>query len=104
MKDGIIELDSESAKEIEFTSNNFQDFLWKVGEYIYISFIKSLNPGQGKLSSLFNNIQKKGFGIKVPTPFPLMEAICKQKGFKLTSEYNKQYNEAVEVWVLEQLK
>jgi len=63
MKDGIIEPDSEFAKEIE-----------------------------------------KGFGIKVPTPFPLMEAICKQKGFKLTSEYNKQYNEAVEVWVLEQLK
>jgi len=104
MKDGIIELNSKFANEIGFTSNNFSGFLWKVGGYIYISYIKSLNPGQGKLSSLFNNIQKKGFGIKVPTPFSLMESICKQKGFKLTYERDNHYNEKVDVWVLEKQK
>ena len=88
MKDGIIELDTEFAKEIGFTSDKFQGYLWKVGNYIYISVIKSNNRKQGNLTSLFNAIQEKGFGIKVPTPFPLMEAICKKKGFETTIERN----------------
>lgn len=102
MKEGIIELDSDFAKEIGFTSDKFQGYLWKVEDYIYISFIKSINREQGNLSSLFSTIQEKGFGIKVPTPFPLMESICKQKGFTKTFEHHKQFNEEVDVWILEQ--
>ena len=101
MKDGIIKLDSEFAKEIGFTSDKFEGYLWKVENCIYISVIKSIRLFQGNLSSLFFSIRKKGFTIKVPSPLPLMESICKQKGFKKTFEYHKQYNEEVDVWVLE---
>ena len=104
MKDGIIILDGKFATEIGFTCDKFEGYLWKKGDYIYISVIKSLNPRYGDLSTLFDSIQEKGFGIKVPTPFPLMESICKRKGFKLSSEHHKEYNESVDVWVSEQPK
>ena len=105
MKDKIIELDTEFAKEIGFTSDKFEGFLWKVEKYIYISCIKSIRPKQGNLSSLFNAIREKGFGIEVPSPFPLMEFICEQKGFKKTVEYNDIHNVGnVEMWVLERMK
>lgn len=104
MKDGIIILDGKFATEIGFTCDKFEGYLWKVGDYIYISLIKSLNPGHRDLSTLFNSILKKGYGIKVPTPFPRMESICKRKGFKLTTEPHKEYNETVDVWILEKMK
>lgn len=102
-EEGIIEPDTEFAKEIGFTSDKFVgiSYLWKIKEYVYISCIKSINPGQGNLTSHFNAIQQKGFSIKVPSPFPLMESICKQKGFKKTLERNDIHNVGdVEVWVL----
>lgn len=104
MKDGIIVLDGKFATEIGFTCDKFEGYLWKVGDYIYISCIKSLNPGHGDLSALFNSIQEKGFGIKVPAALSQMEFICKRKGFKLTIEQHESYNEAVDVWVLEKTK
>ena len=105
MKEGVIELDTEFAKEIGFTSDKFEGFLWKVGDCIYISCIKSINRKQGNLSTLFSTIQEKGFGIKVPSPFPLMESICKQKGFKKTVEYDDIHNVGnVDVWMLERTK
>ena len=100
MKDEIIILDGKFATEIGFTCDKFEGYLWKKGNYIYISLIKSLNPGHGDLSALFNSIQEKGYGIKVPTSLPQMETICKRKGFKLTTENHKRYNEPVDVWAL----
>lgn len=82
----IIELDTEFAKEIGFTSDKFQGYLWKVEGTIYISAIRSLKPRQGNLTALFNAIWGKGYQIKVPEPLPLMEYICRQKGFTRTIE------------------
>ena len=101
MKEGVIELDSEFAKEIGFTSDKFQGYLWKAGDYISISAIKSIHPEQGNLSALFACIEEKGFSIKVPTPLPKMEAILNQKGFKRTIE-KAEGEENIEVWVLKQ--
>lgn len=95
MKDGIILLDSNKGKEIGFTSDNgFSGYLWKEGEYILISMIES----KGRLLHLFNTIQRKGYGIKVPNPFPRMEEIVKLKGFKHTLEEVEEIG-PVEVWV-----
>ena len=71
------------------------------GLYLHFSH-QSKNQKQGNLTSLFNAIQEKGFGIKVPTPFPLMGAICNKKGFKSTIERNDIHEVGdIEVLVLE---
>lgn len=87
-----------------FTSDRFDGWLGKKDRYIYISFIESLQPGQGHLSELFNNILKRGYGIKVPTPFVHMKAIITKKGFRRTSEpFDPEANimDPCEVWVLD---
>ncbi len=81
---GIINLDSEKAKEFGFTSDRFEDisYLWEDNNIIWISFIMSKEQGKGYLRELFKNIKQKGYKIYVPTPFPLMERICLKYGFK----------------------
>ena len=102
----LIHLDTPFAKELGFTSDRFEGWLGKADEYIYISFIESLQPGQGYLSELFNNILKRGYGIKVPTPSTKMKAIIKKKGFRETSEPfapEAYMMDPCEVWVLDPL-
>ena len=101
MKNGIINLDSPRALKFGFTSDKFMGWLWKTGRYITISMIGSLKENQGNLSSLFDNILNKGYGIKVPTPFPKMQSIIEAKGFKQTYEYWKEVGEDIEIWTLE---
>jgi hypothetical protein len=83
---GKIALDSEFGKQLGFTSDKFDGWLWKRGNYIYISFIVSKKEGCGNLSRLFRQIEKAGFGIKVPTPFAKMASIVKKHGFEETAE------------------
>ena len=106
MKYGIIELDSEAGDVLGFTGDKFMDgsYLWNLGDYIYISHIKSREKRKGYLSALFDSILSKGYGIKVPTPFPVMEAILIKKGFVRTEEWFEQFDEYVEVWVKEKRK
>ena len=99
-----IELDSEWGKKLGFTSDKFSGYLWKREEYVFISFIESLNQGEGNLSALFNKIQELGYGIKVPTPFARMKAIIKKKGFIQTEEPfapDAEIYDPCEVWVKE---
>ena len=100
----LIHLDTPFAKELGFTSDRFEGWLGKDGEYIYISFIESLQPRKGHLSELFDNILKLGYGIKVPTPFAHMKAIIIKKGFRETTEpFAPEANimDPCEVWVLD---
>ncbi|MCK4529398.1 hypothetical protein KAW18_18695 [candidate division WOR-3 bacterium] len=99
-EEGIIELDTEFAKLIGFTSDKFDDisYLYQEGNYIFISMIKSIDKHKGNLTKLFDAIQREGYEIKVPRPFPLMELILIRKGFRKTIEHSEQMG-AVEVWV-----
>ncbi len=99
MTDYIIDLDTPLANKLGFTSDKFGGYLWKSGKYIVISFIISLQEGQGNLSNLFKTIESKGFGIKVPTPFDRMKAIIIEKGFKKTEEWFDEADCPVEMWV-----
>jgi len=101
MKDGIIDLDTPRGKKFGFTSDKFDGWLWKAGNYIYISFIVSKQPGRGHLSQLFNAILSKGYGIKVPTPSALMQTILAKKGFARKDEFDERIEEVYEVWVKE---
>lgn len=103
-KEFCIDVDSEWGNKLGFTSDKFMGYLFHVGGYITISFIESKVPGQGNLSKLFDRIQELGLGIRVPTPFPLMEHIVKKKGFKMTMvPFAPEHgiNELVDVWVKE---
>lgn len=82
MKNGIIILDSDRAKELGFTSDKFGGWLWKKDDEIMISFIESHNQGKGNLKTLFDKIIEMGFSICVPTPFARMEMICNKYGMK----------------------
>ena len=117
MKDGIIILDSKAGDKLGFTSDKFLDgsYLWKKDGYIYVSFIQSRErregyhiasreQREGYLSTLFDTILSKGYGIKVPTPSALMEGILRKKGFDRTKETSEGYPEPVEVWVKEKNK
>jgi len=100
MTEGIIELDSEFAIELGFTSDKFFGYLWRHPTEIYISHIESLQQGQGNLSKLFDAIWRRGYTIKVPTPFARMQAILEHKGFEQTwEEFEGLSGEACEVWV-----
>jgi hypothetical protein len=89
------------AKEIGFTDDKFEGWLYLDGKYIYISFIISKSPNKHNFSKLLDKITSKGYGIKVPTPFTLMRKICQEKGFKQTVEYDEIMG-PVEVWVIGQ--
>jgi hypothetical protein len=83
-KTDLIELDTPFAKEIGFTSDRFEGYLWREDNFITISCIMSKQPLKGNLTQLFKAINSKGFKIQVPTPFPAMELILKCHGFKKT--------------------
>ena len=86
IEDGIIELDSPFAKKLGFTSDKFDGWLWKKGEYIYISFIISKKSKTGNFKRLLRRIEELGFGIKIPTPLGVMQYIVRKYGFKKTTE------------------
>lgn len=97
--DGVIELDSVCGKMIGFTSERFDvaSYLWKIGEYVYVSFIASKKPGN--FSALVQEIQGRGWGVKVPTPLGRMLDICQKHGVQ-TWEPIAEIEEFCEVWIL----
>jgi len=99
---GIIEPDSKFGKELGFTSEMFDGWLWKSGKFIYVSFIISKDEGKGNLRKLFETILSKGYGVKVPTPFAKMRSICDKMGFKSAYEpFSEDNPEIIEVLVKE---
>lgn len=95
---GIIRLDSERARSLGFTSDRFDGYLWDGEDSVTISFIVSKQEGKGNLSALFTSIEAEGKQIRVPTPFPHMEAILKRKGFIKRIERDHILG-PVEVWI-----
>lgn len=96
-----IDPDSEFGKRIGFTSDKFDGWLWKKGNYVYISFIQSKQEKCGNLKALFEAILQNGLGIKVPTPLGRMRIILLKNGFRKDREYWEKAGEYVEVWVKE---
>ena len=100
MNDGIINLDAPRGNAFGFTSDKFDGYLWKRGNEIWVSFIVSRQEDCGNLSKLFDSILSQGFAIKVPTPFPHMQAILEAKDFHPTVEIKDTVG-PVRVWVKE---
>lgn len=66
-----------------FPAEHFRadSYLWGFEASVWLSLIISTQPGKGNLSRLFDAILEGGRTVKVPTPFPHMQAILERKGF-----------------------
>jgi hypothetical protein len=103
MADGIIEIDSDRAKEFGFTSDRFTkaSYLWKCGNRIWISFIESKVRNRGYFKELVKAIKNKGYEVAVPTPIGIMQIIVRKWGFRQVFEQIKigEENVVCEVWL-----
>ena len=91
MEDGQIELDSDYAKKIGFTSDLFSGYLWKQDNTIIISLITSKFQGNGYFIEMLDKIIEDDYNIEVPTPSARMAKICKQYGFKQTTKKDEMF-------------
>lgn len=95
--EGIINLDTEEAKDLGFTSDKFRSsYLFKKGNEIWISMIWSL--GDGNFSKLMKIIHELGFTLKIPTPLGKMKEIVKAKGFLHSREFVDELGEEINIW------
>lgn len=94
---GMISLDSIRGRELGFTSDRFDGYLWESAERITISFIVSKE--RGNFRQLVATILALGKEVAVPTPFPNMERILRKNGYTQTFEHDGDFG-PVEVWIL----
>lgn len=97
---GLIELDSDFAKQIGFNSALFKEssYLWGDNDRIIISMIESRVPGKGAFRALLKACGYLGFKVAVPTPLPRMRTILEHYGFEETIEESDIFG-AVDVWI-----
>ena len=98
MKNGMIALDSDSGKELGFTSDRFKNgsYLWKDGNDIIVSFIWS--QAKGNFKNLVDAIKGKNMTVVIPTPLGRMQDIVIKNGYT-----HKTINSEMglcEVWIL----
>lgn len=79
--DYCVHLDSKLANDLGFIIEKYSGYLWKAGNWIYISLIETRKEHQGYLRSLFNNIHNAGYNIYIPCPNRRLTKIALQYGF-----------------------
>lgn len=72
---------SKFGKTLGFSAQLFDGYLWVNRDDIYISVIKSLEPGKGNFRNLLDNLLATGKIIKVPTPSDKMREILADYNF-----------------------
>ena len=68
-----------------FSKEKFDGYLWKKGQFMWISLITSKCPGCGNVRKLFDAIESFGLRIIVPVPSSRMMQICRKRGMELVS-------------------
>ena len=91
--DGIIELDSDLALKLGFTSDKFLplSYLWLRKGTIVISAIASKQ--KGAFRQLMENIDKLGFGFEIPTPCDRMMEIGEKQRWVLIKKADDLHGE-----------
>jgi|GEM_PF-3326921 len=86
--DGVIDVDSEFAKEIGFTSDGFRDYsyLYKDGEVLWISLVVTIK--KGAFCEMMKNIEDLGLNFKIPTPSERMIEIGEGQGWMMREDEN----------------
>jgi hypothetical protein len=97
INEGIIEIDTDSGKQLGFTSDRFfpQSYLWRTGNTITISFIMAKQKGMFR--QLINAILEKGFDFEIPTPSGRMREIADKQRWRFCQRFNEEFGEEVEI-------
>ena len=97
--DGLISLDSDFAAHYGFTSENYYQESYLVGDsalnQITIPMLISNHPGEGRFSKAINKLLKDGIRVLIPTPVPKMQEILTSWGFEIVWRPE----ERLEYWV-----
>lgn len=99
--DFVCEPGDPRVRAFGWTKSKFKGYLSIVENTIWVSSVWSNQRGKGNFSRLIKNIHKAGYEIKIPSPFPHMEEICKHLGFIETTELFPEADEIITVYVLE---
>ena len=89
------------VRKFGWTKIKFRGYLSIIDQTIWISAVHSLQPGKKNLSKLIRNLNRAGYQIKVPGPFPRMIEICKHLGFTNRPEEFPEMGEMIDVYVLD---
>jgi len=99
MKNGIIELDTPRGRQLGFTSDKYEGYLWKQKNSVIISFIMS--KARGNFRALVQRIHALGYTVEVTTPSARMREIVVKNGYtRKVMPFSKDDPEPCEVWVL----
>jgi len=97
INEGIINIDTEAAKELGFTSDKFNpaSYLWRDGNTIIVSLI--IANRKGAFCQLMKTITEKGFDFEIPTPSNRMREIGKKQGWNYCQKFSEDFGEYVEI-------
>lgn len=84
-KENVIFPDSIIGKELGFTSDKFEGYLWRDGSTMTISLITSKYPSQGNFRKLIDDIKEKYDTIFIPVPSNKMTQIATKIGFNINT-------------------
>ena len=90
---GIIDVDSDIAKQFGFTSDKFHplSYLWIDGNTIIISIIASKR--KGAFRTLMETIVQNGYDFEIPTPLKRMREIGRKQGWRYGNRYDEEVDE-----------
>jgi len=93
ISDGIINIDTESAKQLGFTSDRFDphSYLWRMGNTIIISLI--IAKQKGMFCRLIKSILEHGFDFEIPTPSNRMCEIGVKQGWNFCTKEDEMFSE-----------
>jgi len=91
INEGIINIDTESAKQLGFTSDRFDphSYLWRTGNTIIISFI--IAKQKGMFRRLIEAILQSGFDFEIPTPSGRMREIGEKQKWSLCEKPDEMF-------------
>jgi len=97
--DGLIPLDSDFAAYYGFTSENYYEETYLVGDsslkQVTIPMLISNHPGEGRFSKAIKKMLEDGIRVSIPTPVPKMQEILSVWGFEVVWIPE----EGIEYWV-----
>lgn len=83
----VIEPSSERGKELGFTSDLYDGYLWEESpDSIIVSLIVSKKPHQGNVRRLLDTLESIYPKVRVPTPSARMRHILERRGYTQGSE------------------
>jgi len=100
----VIQPSDEKAKEIGFTPDLFDGYLWDNGNEIYMSLIVSLKPGEGNCQRLVKALLEKWDVVKIPLPSDAMVHIAEKFGGKAIIEKDEMSGESFPAMKIEVIK